>query len=181
MEKEDKTLVKQALIVIDIQNDYFPEGKYPLHKPELAMQETLKAMAIAKEKSIPIIHIQHLVPVEAGEGLFFYEGSHGAEIHKEVIAAAPDAPIITKQHADCFENTNLEETLQSLGVDEILLAGMMTHNCVTHTALSPAAAKYSPKVIEPCTCTRDAIGHLLALDSMQVRGINIVSIETAFA
>ena len=185
-------MVKQALIVIDIQNDYFPEGKYPLHKPELAMQETLKAMAIAKEKSIPIIHIQHLVPVEAGEGLFFYEGSHGAEIHKEVIAAAPDAPIITKQHADCFENTNLEETLQSLGVDEILLAlsnksnytilpGMMTHNCVTHTALSPAAAKYSPKVIEPCTCTRDAIGHLLALDSMQVRGIDIVSIETAFA
>jgi len=70
LEKEDKTLVKQALIVIDIQNDYFPEGKYPLHKPELAMQETLKAMAIATEKSIPIIHIRHLVPVEAGEGLF---------------------------------------------------------------------------------------------------------------
>ncbi|WP_394223252.1 cysteine hydrolase family protein [Alteromonas gracilis] len=174
-------MAKQALIVIDIQNDYFPEGKYPLHKPELAMQETLKAMAIAQEKHIPIIHIQHHVPVAAGEGLFFYEGSRGAEIHKDVMAAALDAPIITKQHADCFEKTNLEETLQSLGVEEILIAGMMTHNCVTHTALSPSAAKYTPKVIEPCTCTRDAIGHLLALDSMQVRGIEIVSIETAFS
>ena len=178
MEKEDKTLVKQALIVIDIQNDYFPEGSilYTNQSLRCKLQNVL-----CKGKEHSIIHIRHLVPVEAGEGLFFYEGSHGAEIHKEVIAAAPNAPIITKQHADCFENTNLEEALQSLGVDEILLAGMMTHNCVTHTALSPAAAKYSPKVIEPCTCTRDAIGHLLALDSMQVRGIDIVSIETAFA
>ena len=174
-------MTKQALIVIDIQNDYFSDGKYPLYQPETTTDKTLKAMAIANSKNIPIIHIQHLVSPELGEGLFFYDNSEGAEIHKDIMAAAPTSPVVVKRHADCFEKTNLEELLQSMGVEEILLTGMMTHNCVTHTALSPAAAKYNPKVIEECCCTIDPIAHALAVDSMQVRGIAMVNIENAFA
>lgn len=174
-------MAKQALILIDIQNDYFSDGKYPLYQPELTMENNLKAIAIAKEKNVPVIHVQHLVSPSIGEGLFFYENTVGAEIHKDIIASAPDAPIIVKRYADCFEQTNLEQILQELGVEEILITGMMTHNCVTHTALSPAAAKYKPKVIEECACTVDPIMHALAVDSMQVRGIEMLTIEDAFA
>lgn len=174
-------MAKQALILIDIQNDYFSEGKYPLYQPELTMEKNLKAIAIAKEKNVPVIHVQHLVSPSKGEGLFFYENTVGAEIHKDIIALAPDAPIIVKRYADCFEQTNLEQVLQELGVEEILITGMMTHNCVTHTALSPAAAKYNPKVIEECACTVDPIMHALAVDSMQVRGIEMLTITDAFA
>lgn len=173
-------MTKKALIVIDIQNDYFKEGKYPLFQPEVTMEKNLKAIAIANEKDIPIIHIQHLVSPELGEGLFFYDNSEGAEIHKEIMAAAPTSPIVVKRHADCFEKTDLESILQDLGVEEILLTGMMTHNCVTHTALSPAASKYNPKVIEECVCTVDPIAHALAVNSMQVRGIEMLNIENAF-
>ncbi|RYV02372.1 cysteine hydrolase [Shewanella sp. OPT22] len=172
-------MTKQALIVIDIQNDYFNEGKYPLYQPEVTLEKTLKAMAIANEKDIPIIHIQHLVSPELGEGLFFYEDSEGVKIHSDILKLAPDSPVITKRHADCFEKTNLDVLLQDVGVEEIILTGMMTHNCVTHTALSPAAAKYNPKVIAECCCTVDPIAHALALDSMQVRGIEILSTEDA--
>ncbi|WP_422474458.1 cysteine hydrolase family protein [Endozoicomonas sp. ALB032] len=174
-------MTQQALIVIDIQNDYFKAGKYALHQTEVTLTQNLKAIELAKGKNIPIIHIQHLVSPEAGEGLFFYENSHGAEIHADILAAAPDAPIITKRHADCFEKTNLDEILQALNVNEIILTGMMTHNCITHTALSPAAARYQPKVIEECVCTTDRITHALALDAMQVRGIEMSTIEKAFA
>ncbi|OLQ78275.1 isochorismatase [Photobacterium proteolyticum] len=174
-------MTKQALIVIDIQNDYFEDGKYPLYQPKLTTAKNLEAMAIASEKNIPIIHVQHLVSPELGEGLFFYDDSEGAEIHKDIMAAAPSSPVIIKRHADCFEKTNLEELLQDMGVEEILLTGMMTHNCVTHTALSPAAAKYNPKIIEECCCTVDPIAHALAVDSMQVRGIEMLSIENVFA
>lgn len=173
-------MTKQALIVIDIQNDYFADGAYPLYQPEVTMKNNLEAMTIAKEKNIPIIHIQHFVSPEMGEGLFFYDNSYGAEIHKDVLAIAPDAPIINKRHADSFEKTNLEEVLQELGVEEVLITGMMTHNCVTHTSLSPAAAKYNPKVIESCVCTTDPITHALAIDAMQVRGIEMLTIEKAF-
>ena len=174
-------MAKQALIVIDIQNDYFTGGKYPLFEPEVTVGKNLKAISAAKEKNVPIIHIQHLVSPDLGEGLFFYDGTEGAEIHKDIMAAAPTSPVITKRHADCFEKTNLEHLLQELGVEEILLTGMMTHNCVTHTALSPAATKYSPKVIEECVCTIDPITHALAVDSMRVRGVKMLSIEEAFA
>jgi len=174
-------MTKQALIVIDIQNDYFAEGKYPLFHPEVTMKANLKAIEIAKKKGMPVIHIQHLVSPAAGEGLFFYDDSEGAEIHKDVMAAAPTSPIVVKRHADSFEKTNLEDLLQEFAIEEILIAGMMTHNCVTHTALSPAASKYKPKVIEECTCTTDPITHALAVDAMQVRGIPILSIDEAFA
>ena len=173
-------MTKQALIVIDIQNDYFSEGKFPLHQPEKVMQNNIKGIAAAQEKGVPVIHIQHLVSAEMGEGLFFYENSEGAKIHKDIMAAAPSAPVITKRHADCFEKTNLEQVLQELGVEEIVLTGMLTHNCVSHTALSPAAAKYNPKVIESCSCTVAPIMHLLALDSMLVRGIEMATIDSVF-
>lgn len=171
---------KKALIVIDIQNDYFKEGAYPLYQPEVTMKKNIEAIDAAKENNIPVIHVQHFVSPELGEGLFFYDDSYGAEIHKEILAAAPDAPVIEKRHADSFEKTNLEELLQELGVEEILITGMMTHNCVTHTTLSPAAAKYNPQVIEECVCTVDPIAHALAVDSMQVRGIKMLNIERAF-
>ncbi len=174
-------MTKQALIVIDIQNDYFEDGKYPLYQPEATTEKALIAMKAANEKDIPIIHIQHLVSPDLGEGLFFYENSEGAQIHKKIMAAAPNSTVIAKRHADCFEKTNLEELLQELEIEEIVLIGMMTHNCVTHTALSPAAIKYNPKVIEECCCTLDPIAHALAIDSMQVRGINISNIDNAFA
>ena len=173
-------MAKQALIVIDIQNDYFPEGKYPLHQPEAVMEKNRTAMALAAQKQIPIIHVQHLLAPEFGEGLFFYEGTSGAEIHKDIMAAAPDAPVIEKRFADCFEQTNLEALLQELGIEEIVLTGMMTHNCVIHTALSPAAAKYSPKVIEECTTSIDPITHALAVNAMQVRGIEMPTLDKAF-
>lgn len=173
-------MTKQALIVIDIQNDYFEEGKYPLYQPKITTAKNLEAMAIANEKGIPIIHVQHLVSPELGEGLFFYDNSEGAEIHKDIMAAAPTSHIVAKRYADCFEQTDLEELLQDMEVEEILLTGMMTHNCVTHTALSPAAAKYNPKVIEECCCSVDPIVHALAVDSMQVRGIQMLKIENAF-
>lgn len=173
-------MAKQALIIIDIQNDYFDNGAYPLYQPEQTLKHNLEAMAIAKEKNIPIIHIQHFVAPEMGEGLFFYEGTEGANIHQAILAAAPNASIVTKRFADSFEQTNLEQVLQTLGVEQIIIAGMMTHNCVIHTALSPAASKYQPKVIEQCVCSIDPITHALAINAMQVRGIELPTIEQAF-
>jgi nicotinamidase-related amidase len=64
----------------------------------------------------------------------FNEGTHRAEIHSRILAAAPNAPVVVKQFADSFENTTLEETLSGLGVTDLLVCGMMTQNCVTHTA-----------------------------------------------
>ena len=73
---------------------------------------------------------------------FFNEGTAGAEVYLSILEAAPHATIVTKEFADGFEKTTLEETLTGVGATELLVCGMMTQNCVTHTAISKSAEKY---------------------------------------
>ena len=74
-----------------------------------------------------------------------------------------------KQNADSFQGTTLEEVLNKLDVTELLVCGMMTHNCVTHTAISKSAEKYGITVLPDCCTTVSEIIHLLALDALSNR------------
>jgi nicotinamidase-related amidase len=167
--------MSKALLVIDVQNDYFSDGKFPLWNAEIASENVEKTVKKAKDMGIPVIYVQHVVNQEPAP--FFGKGTPGVEISPRILAAAPDAPIIEKQHADSFEGTTLEETLNKLGVTELLVCGMMTHNCVTHTAISKSAEKYGITVLPDCCTTLSEIIHLLALDALSDRVKVIQSAE----
>jgi nicotinamidase-related amidase len=109
--------------------------------------------------------VQHIA-ANKGSPLFD-AGTVGAEIHPRILAAAPGAPVVTKAFADSFHQTQLEATLSGLGTDEILLCGMMTQNCVTHTALSKAATKYAVKVLADCCTTVDKMIHGFAVSALR--------------
>ena len=156
----------KALLAIDIQNDYFPGGKFPLWNADGVRRNVEQAIEKATAQGIPVIHVQHLVDNTNGAAPFFGEGTPGADIHPNILKAAPDAPIIVKANADSFEKTKLEETLAKLGVTDLLVCGMMTHNCVTHTAISKAAEKYDVTVLSDCCSTVSEILHLLALHAL---------------
>ena len=158
--------MKQALVVIDVQNDYFPEGQFPLWNAEEVLKANLEAIEAAKQQGIPILLVQHVAQCAAP---FFRAETSGVEIHPKILAAAPGAPIIVKHHADSFHQTDLQQHLQKLGSEELLLTGMMTHNCITHTALSPQAPNYGLKVIAPATTTVNETLHALALHALSVR------------
>ena len=121
----------KALLVIDLQNDYFSGGKFPLWNTEAVLQNIERAIERANARGIPVIHIQHIA--KQGLAPFFNEGTPGAEIHPRILAAAPSAPVVVKEFADSFEKTTLEDTLAKLGTNELLVCGMMTQNCVTQT------------------------------------------------
>ena len=123
----------KVLLVIDLQNDYFPGGKFPLWNAEAVLGNIEQAIEKANIKGIPVVLVQHIAK---GAAPFFNEGTPGADIHPRILAAAPQASIVVKEFADGFEKTNLEETLAKLGATELLVCGMMTQNCVTHTAIS---------------------------------------------
>ena len=106
----------KALLVIDLQNDYFPGGKFPLWNTEAVLQNIERAIEKANAQGIPVIHIQHIANSKLGIAPFFNEGTVGADIHPRILAAAPNAPIVVKEFADSFEKTTLEETLARLGV-----------------------------------------------------------------
>ena len=160
---------KQALVVIDLQNDYFPDGKFPLWNTDATLANTEAAIAKARAKSIPVILIQHIADGKKGIAPFFNEGTTGVDIHPRILAAAPDGIIVTKAFADGFHNTILEDTLSRLGVEELLVCGMMTQNCVTHTAISKAAEKYSVNILADCCTSVSQMIHLIALNALSTR------------
>jgi nicotinamidase-related amidase len=161
--------MKKALLLIDLQNDYFPGGKFPLWNTDATLSNIELAIRTAKTKGIPIIRIQHIANPKMGIAPFFNQGTEGAKIHPRILEAAPDAPIVVKEFADSFVGTNLEETLSGLEVTELLVCGMMTQNCVTHTAISKSAEKYKVCILPDCYTTVNEMIHNIALHAVSSR------------
>lgn len=159
----------KALVVIDVQNDYFPEGKFPLWNTGETLTNTVRAIEQAQKKGVPVILVQHVADASRGIAPFFNGGTEGVELHRDIRAAAAAAPVVVKAFADSFHQTGLEEVLDRLGVTELLICGMMTQNCVTHTAISKAADKYAVTVLTDCCTTVDQMIHLIALNALSTR------------
>jgi nicotinamidase-related amidase len=169
--------MKKGLLIIDLQNDYFPEGLFPLWNTEATLGNIEKAIQIAESKGVPIIHIQHIANPEMGIAPFFNQGTEGVAIHPRIIKAAPDAPVVVKAFADSFVETNLEEVISKLGITELLVCGMMTQNCVTHTAISKSAEKYKVSILPDCCTTVDEMIHNIALHAVSTRVQLVPSVE----
>jgi nicotinamidase-related amidase len=161
--------MSKALLLIDLQNDYFPGGLFPLWNADETLTQIERAIARAHESGIAVIHIQHIADPAGGLAPFFNEGSKGAEIHPRILAAAPDAAVVVKHFADSFVDTTLQATLSKLGATELLVCGMMTQNCVTHTAISKSAENYKVSILSDCCTTVSQILHLIALHAASTR------------
>jgi len=159
----------KVLVVIDLQNDYFPGGKFPLWNTENTLHNVVAAIEKAQSRGIPVVLVQHVADGSQGIAPFFNAGKSGAELHPAILAASPATPIIVKKFADSFHQTTLAETLADLGATELLLCGMMTQNCVTHTAISKTAENYRVTVLTDCCTTVDQMIHLIALNALSIR------------
>lgn len=160
---------KRALLVIDLQNDYFPGGKFPLWNTETTLNNIEIAIKRARQAGDAVVLIQHVADAKMGIAPFFNVGTEGVAIHPRILALAPDAPVIVKAFADSFHDTTLEARLSELGVETLLICGMMTQNCVTHTAISKSAEKYQVSILEDCCSTVDQMIHKIALRAVSTR------------
>lgn len=161
--------MNDALIVIDVQNDYFEGGRFPLWETEAVLERTVAAIARARARGDLVVLVQHIVPASAGPGPFFDEGTEGAALHPALRAAAPEAPVVVKRHADSFQDTELGALLADHRIGRVQLAGMMTQNCVTFTALSKAAEAFKVEIRADLTTTRDPMIHQIALHALASR------------
>lgn len=151
----------RALIVIDIQNDYFPGGVLPLWQAEETEAAIVAAIGRAQAAGDRVILIRHISTQPTG---LFVKDTPGSEIRPAILAAAPEAPVVIKQLADAFQNTKLADHLD--GIDEILICGMMTQNCVAFTALSRAADTYKVTVVTNlCTAPIEVV-HRIAVSAL---------------
>ncbi|ROV60598.1 cysteine hydrolase [Vibrio ponticus] len=124
-------MTKQALIIIDIQNDYFEGGAMTLFEPSKAALNAQKLLTHFRQTEQPIIHIQHLAA--SPELGFMLEGTEGQKIHP-IVAPKDGETVIIKHYPNAFAATNLAQVLNEQGITDVVLAGMMTHMCVSSTA-----------------------------------------------
>lgn len=158
--------MKTALIVIDIQNDYFPGGRLTLENTEHALSAALAAIKQAKQAGDVVIGIQHFTP---SDGPFMARGTVGADLHPAIADALEGCVVIEKHHADSFQDTALGQTLAARDVSAIRLVGMMTQHCVTHTALSPEAARLDVTILGAGCAAPTALVSDIALSGLAGR------------
>ena len=145
-------MTKAALLVIDVQNDYFPQGKMELFQAEQALKQTNHLEDEFIKNNQPVIYIQHIV--HQVNAPFFEVGTQGVKLHSGLHIQS-DSIIVEKHFPNSFFQTTLKEELDQLGVDQVVICGMMTHMCVDATSRSSAELGYQPIVIAEATATRD--------------------------
>jgi nicotinamidase-related amidase len=138
-----------VLIVIDAQNEYV-DGKLPLPGVKPALENIARLLAKAREDGGRIIHVQH----RGRAGGAFDPATKAFAIADE---AAPEAgeTVVEKPLPNAFAGTTLNETLTSMGVKRLVLAGFMTHMCVSSTARAALDLGYQTTVAADACATRD--------------------------
>jgi nicotinamidase-related amidase len=144
--------MKTALLIIDIQKDYFPGGKYPLVNPLEAAKKAYLLLQCFREHGGHHVHIQHIS--KKPDATFFISGDRGTDIHDSV-AHFEGEPIIYKHEPNSFLNTNLLELLKGWEIERVVICGMMTHMCVDATARAASDLGFQIIIAEDACATRD--------------------------
>jgi nicotinamidase-related amidase len=144
---------KKALIVIDIQNDYFENGAIELVNPIGASLKARQVIDSFREKNLPIVHIQHLSADPVNMPIFI-SGTFGSEIHENVKPLEGEK-VIQKYYPNSFKETDLLDFLKANEVSELIVTGMMTHMCVDSTTRAAKDLGFDCTVIGDACASRD--------------------------
>jgi nicotinamidase-related amidase len=142
----------KALVLIDLQNDYFPGGRMQLVGADAAVSRAAVLLAGFRGQSLPVVHIQHIATRPGAT--FFLPGTEGSEIHPEV-KPLPGERIIVKHYPSAFRETELLACLRGLGATELVVAGMMTHMCVDTTVRAAADLGLQCTLAHDACATKD--------------------------
>lgn len=154
-----------ALLLIDIQNDYFPGGAMELVGATEAAVRAAKLLAAFRAKSLPVIHVQHLAARPGAT--FFLPNTSGAEIHASVRPNG-DEPVIQKNFPNSFRDTRLLEHLRGARISRLVVAGMMTHMCIDTTVRAAADLGFACSLAHDACATRS-----LSCNGVQVSAENV--------
>ena len=141
-------MADQALVIIDIQNDYFPGGKMELEAADAAADKARVVLQRFRNEKLPIIHIRHLSTRPGAT--FFLPGSAGAEI-RDAVKPREGETVVEKNFPNAFRQTNLQQVLP---VKNLVVAGMMTHMCVDASVRQAADLGYKVTLLADACATR---------------------------
>ncbi|MDY0092585.1 MAG: cysteine hydrolase family protein [Candidatus Vecturithrix sp.] len=170
--------MKTALILIDIQNDYFPKGKMELEGSVEASLHAQQVLTFFREQQLPVVHIQH-ISIRPG-ATFFLPETEGVKIHSHVQPLIAEL-VIQKHYPNSFRETGLLEYLQQKQITRLVLCGMMTHMCVEATTRAAFDYGFECLVIHDACATRSLSFQGKMIPAAQVHGAFLAALASTYA
>jgi len=157
--------MKTALLIIDIQNDYFENGTMTLVGSEEASENARLMLDQFRLKGLPIIHIQHIAT--RPDATFFLPNTIGAEI-RENVKPLNNEKIIIKHYPNSYRETGLLDYLKLLNITDLVICGMMTHMCIDATTRAAKDFGFNCTLIGDACATKD-----LEINGLQVKAAEV--------
>ena len=170
--------MKAGLILVDIQNDYFPEGRMELVGITEAGQKAAELLALFRDSHWPTFHIQHL-SVRKG-ATFFLPDTAGAEIH-DCVKPHSDEQVIQKFYPNSFRETALLDELKKSQIEQVVICGAMSHMCIDATTRAAFDFGFKCVVIEDACATRNLEFGGQTIAARQVHGSFMAALGAAYA
>jgi len=158
--------MKTALLLIDIQNDYFENGTMTLVGSRKACDNAKLLLNRFREQHLPIIHIQHIATKPSAT--FFLPNTLGAEIHEKVKPMETEKRIV-KHYPNSFRETDLLDYLQRNEISDLVICGMMTHMCVDATTRAAKDFGFNCTLIADACATKnlEVLGQTVKAEEVQ--------------
>lgn len=170
--------MKTALVLVDIQNDYFSGGAMELEGAQAAGEKARLLLDAAREAGVTVFHVQHVS--DRPGATFFLPGTGGAEIHP-LVEPAEGEGVIVKGFPNSFRATALDEELKSLGVGRVVFAGMMSHMCVDATVRAAFDLGYQCALAEDACATISLARGDLEVPAAHVHGAFMAALGAVYA
>jgi len=167
----------QALLLVDIQNDYFPGGAMELVGSMEACQRAEALLQGFRRSGRPVIHIQHLSTRPGAT--FFLPNTEGAKIHVS-LRPAPGEPVFQKHFPNSFRETPLLEHLRGLGISQLVVAGMMTHMCIDTTVRAAFDLGLQCQLAQDACATRDLTHQGVRIPASHVQSAFLAALDGTF-
>jgi nicotinamidase-related amidase len=170
--------MKTGLILVDIQNDYFPGGRMELAGMREAGLKAARLLSVFRQRKWPTVHIQH---ISAQKGAaFFLPGTSGVALH-ESIAPQDGELVIQKHYPNSFRETVLLQELEKQDVKKLVVCGAMSHMCIDATTRAAADHCFDCLVVQDACATRDLEFSGRKIHAEDVHGSFMAALGSAYA
>jgi len=146
--------VNDCLILVDLQNDYFPGGKMELVNIEKAAENSQLLLSKFRKNDLPIVHIRHIAT--NSDATFFLPETKGVKINKMVTPYEKET-VVVKNYPNSFRETSLMEILQKKAINNLIICGAMSHMCIDATTRAAFDFGFNCIVAEDACATKDLI------------------------
>ena len=167
-----------ALLLVDIQQDYFPGGRMEVVGALEASRAAKKLLGYFRQENLPIVHIQH-ISMRAG-ATFFLPDTEGINFHENV-RPVPDETIIKKYFPNSFRDTDLQKYLESKAINELVICGMMSHMCIDATVRAAFDEGYSCVVAHDACAARNLVFNGIDIPALHVHGAYMAALGAVYA